>query len=104
MHRLAPGERIVLTTDGITEAHNSEGVMFGEARFDAIVHLEDLDEILDHVARFQASTEAEDDWTVVDIRYTGPTPPPVVTPRRLESGELRCRRKSVAPGLQTGLS
>ena len=71
-YRLLPGERIVLTTDGITEAHNSQGVMFGEAGFDAIVHLEDLDEILDHVARFQASNEAEDDWTVVDIRYTGP--------------------------------
>jgi len=27
--------------------------------------------MLDHVARFQASNEAEDDWTVVDIRYTG---------------------------------
>jgi serine phosphatase RsbU (regulator of sigma subunit) len=71
-YRLAPGERIVLTTDGITEAHNTQGVMFGEAGFDAIVHIEDLDQILDHVARFQASNEAEDDWTVVDIRYTGP--------------------------------
>jgi serine phosphatase RsbU (regulator of sigma subunit) len=71
-YRLAPGERIVLTTDGITEAHNTQGVMFGEAGFDAIVHLEDLDQILDHVARFQASNEAEDDWTLVDIRYTGP--------------------------------
>jgi serine phosphatase RsbU (regulator of sigma subunit) len=71
-YRLAPGERIVLTTDGITEAHNTQRVMFGEAGFDAIVHIEDLDQILDHVARFQASNEAEDDWTVVDIRYTGP--------------------------------
>jgi phosphoserine phosphatase RsbU/P len=70
-YHLAPGERIVLTTDGITEAHNTQGVMFGEAGFDAIVHLEDLDEILGHVARFQASNEADDDWTVVDIRYTG---------------------------------
>jgi len=73
-YRLAPGERIVLTTDGITEAHNSQGVMFGEAGFDAIVQLEDLDQILNHVARFQASNQADDDWTVVDIRYTGPTP------------------------------
>ena len=70
-YRLAPGERIVLTTDGITEARNPQGVMFGEAGFDAIVHLNDLDQMLDHVARFQASNEAEDDWTVVDIRYTG---------------------------------
>ena len=71
-YRLAPGERIVLTTDGITEAHNPEGVMFGESGFDAVVHLENLDEILNCVAQFQASNEAEDDWTVVDIRYTGP--------------------------------
>lgn len=70
-YHLAPGKRIVLTTDGITEARNPQGVMFGEAGFDAIVHLNDLDQMLDHVARFQASNEAEDDWTVVDIRYTG---------------------------------
>jgi len=73
-YRLKPGERIVLTTDGITEAHNTDDVMFGEASFDAIVHLEDLGQILDHVARFQAPNEADDDWTVVDIRYTGSTP------------------------------
>lgn len=71
-YRLRPGERIVLTTDGITEAHNAEGAMFGEEGFDAIVHLDDLNAILDCVARFQAGSEAEDDWTAVDIRYTGP--------------------------------
>jgi serine phosphatase RsbU (regulator of sigma subunit) len=70
-YRLVPGERIVLTTDGITEAHNTQGTMFGEDGFDAIVHLEDLDEILARVAQFQASNEAEDDWTIVDIRYSG---------------------------------
>jgi serine phosphatase RsbU (regulator of sigma subunit) len=70
-YRLVPGERIVLTTDGITEAHNTQGIMFGEDGFDAIVHLEDLDEILARVAQFQASNEAEDDWTIVDIRYSG---------------------------------
>jgi serine phosphatase RsbU (regulator of sigma subunit) len=73
-YKLAPGERIVLTTDGITEAHNSQGVMFGETNFDSIVHLDNLDEILSHVSSFQASNEPDDDWTVVDIKYTGPAP------------------------------
>jgi len=67
--RLAPGERILLTTDGITEAENSAGEQFGDEGLDRVVHFESVDSILDHLARFQAPNEAQDDWTLVDIRY-----------------------------------
>jgi serine phosphatase RsbU (regulator of sigma subunit) len=70
---LAPGERILLVTDGITEAENCAGEQFGDEGLDAVVHQTDLDYILDHVARFQAPNEAQDDWTLFDIQYQGIT-------------------------------
>ncbi|MGA8938804.1 MAG: SpoIIE family protein phosphatase, partial [Acidobacteriaceae bacterium] len=68
---LAPGERILLVTDGVTEAENSSGDQFGDNGFDAVAPLQDLDVIMGHVAAFQASSEAQDDWTLVDVRYEG---------------------------------
>ncbi len=71
--RLMPGERILLVTDGITEAENSAGEQFGDNRLDAVVQIGSLDALLDHVAGFQAPHEAQDDWTLFDIRYQGNT-------------------------------
>jgi len=68
---LRPGERIMLTTDGITEAEDKAGQQFGEAGLNAVVHLPTLEGILEHLAKFQASSEAQDDWTLLDIRYQG---------------------------------
>jgi serine phosphatase RsbU (regulator of sigma subunit) len=69
--KLARGERILLTTDGITEAEGKAGHQFGDAELEAVVHLPSLDAILDHLAKFQASNEAQDDWTLLDVRYLG---------------------------------
>ncbi len=68
---LQRGDRILLTTDGITEAEDKAGHQFGDAGVAALVHLSSLDAMLDHLARFQASGEAQDDWTLLDIRYEG---------------------------------
>ncbi len=67
--RLAPGEHILLTTDGITEAEDKTGRQFGDVGLAALAHLPSLEEILRHVAKFQASTSAQDDWTLVDVQY-----------------------------------
>jgi len=69
--RLERGERILLTTDGITEAEDKSGHQFGDTGVAALVHLSSLDAMLDHLARFQASDEAQDDWTLLDVRYEG---------------------------------
>ena len=68
---LQPGERILLTTDGIVEAENSAGDSFGEDGLMAIAHHHDLSAILDHVARFQAPNLPQDDCTLAEIQYKG---------------------------------
>jgi serine phosphatase RsbU (regulator of sigma subunit) len=68
---LLPGERILLTTDGITEAENCRGEQFGDSSLDEAIQLTSLDAILAQVAKFQAPKVAQDDWTIVEIRYDG---------------------------------
>jgi serine phosphatase RsbU (regulator of sigma subunit) len=68
---LRPGERILLVTDGITEAENPAGEIFGDSGLSAFAHLDDIDAILDIVARFHAPNSAQDDITLIDVRYTG---------------------------------
>jgi serine phosphatase RsbU (regulator of sigma subunit)/pSer/pThr/pTyr-binding forkhead associated (FHA) protein len=69
--QLAPGERILLTTDGITEAEDRSGRQLSEGGLDELARLPSLDAMMEHVARYQASPEAQDDWTLLDIRYIG---------------------------------
>jgi serine phosphatase RsbU (regulator of sigma subunit) len=68
---LRPGARILLATDGLIEAENSAGEEIGESGFVEIVQRLELDGILDHVAKFQRPNEAQDDCTLVEVRYTG---------------------------------
>jgi phosphoserine phosphatase RsbU/P len=68
---LAPGERILLATDGILEAVNAAEEEFGQERFLAASCLERIDAIFDRVAEFQGDYPAQDDLTVVDLRYFG---------------------------------
>lgn len=75
---LKPGETLVLVTDGVTEAQDSAGRLFGRDRIltnvekpgDAVAVCE---EIRNEVRRFEEGTEATDDLTVMAIRYLGPT-------------------------------
>jgi serine phosphatase RsbU (regulator of sigma subunit) len=69
--RLAPGERILLSTDGIVEAENGIEEQFGDARFLSAAHFERIDAILHLVSEFQGSSPAQDDCTLLDVRYLG---------------------------------
>jgi serine phosphatase RsbU (regulator of sigma subunit) len=71
--QLAPGETLLLFTDGITEAMNPDGREFGEERLIEVVRAEChlsveglLDRILEKVRGF--SGEQEDDITLVVAR------------------------------------
>jgi len=69
--RLAPGDRILLATDGITEADCGSDEQFGDFRFLTAARHERIDEVFERVVEFQAGTPAQDDCTLLDIRYTG---------------------------------
>lgn len=71
-----PGESVLFTTDGIAEAHDPSGEMFGCPRIVQIIETigraEDLrDKILEELGRFTGSAwEQEDDITMVTLDRT----------------------------------
>jgi phosphoserine phosphatase RsbU/P len=64
---LMPGDRMVIFTDGITEAENSRGEQFGDSTF----HLNSVDSVLEQLSTFQGSLERTDDWTIFELLYQG---------------------------------
>ena len=73
---LAPGDRVVLYTDGVTEAARHDHEMFGEERLQKLVESlprdhtarEMVDRILRGVREFLGDAEAGDDITVMALR------------------------------------
>ena len=78
--QLAPGDPLVLYTDGVTEAHDRHGNDFGTARLlDWAQRQSDLpvDEIKDNlmasVRDFSDGCRQDDDRSILVVRYTGST-------------------------------
>jgi serine phosphatase RsbU (regulator of sigma subunit) len=75
--RLAPGETLVVLTDGVTEAQDPSGDLFGRDR--AMVALAGparrletlIDDLVHAVRRFEAGGEPSDDLTVLALRLRG---------------------------------
>jgi serine phosphatase RsbU (regulator of sigma subunit) len=61
----------LLATDGLVEAENSGGEDFGDEKLSELAQHQDLNGILDTVAKFQANNQPQDDCTLVEIRYSG---------------------------------
>ena len=68
---LQAGDRILLATDGITETKNRAGELISIEGFIALAALPTIDDMVHELHRIQASPEPQDDWTLLDIRYTG---------------------------------
>jgi len=68
---LQPGDRILLATDGVTEIKDRSGELISYEGFIALAHLPTINEIVHQLQQIQAAPEAQDDWTLLDIRYTG---------------------------------
>ena len=73
---LRPGEALVLITDGVTEAQNEAGELFGLQRArDVLANLRDasatalVDATCEAVHAYQGAAEASDDLTVLAFRY-----------------------------------
>jgi sigma-B regulation protein RsbU (phosphoserine phosphatase) len=74
---LAGGEILAVGTDGIWEAHNAAGEMFGKAAFREVIRrsrdlsaAETADAVFEAVAEFRGDLPPEDDVTLVVIKYT----------------------------------
>ena len=76
--RLEPGDGLLLYTDGVTEAFNAEGEMFGDDGLQAALETaahgpvqEVVNGIVREVKAFAGSAPQSDDITVMAIRYLG---------------------------------
>jgi phosphoserine phosphatase RsbU/P len=70
--KLKPGDRVVLVTDGVTEAENARGDFFDTERLEAVAAKgSSLDDIFVALATFCGGTPLGDDCTVVELVYTG---------------------------------
>ncbi len=70
---LGEGEKLVLYTDGVTEARNKDRQMLGQQRLaDMVAHDEDL---LKAVKRYIGNAEPTDDITLMTIRKISPVQP-----------------------------
>lgn len=76
--RLAPGEQLCLITDGITEAVNREGQLYGHKRLEEVFTRRNgadpaalLDAVRRDVLNFTAGAELADDMSVLVLRWNG---------------------------------
>jgi len=79
--RLAPGELLCLMTDGVTEAQNPAGALYGHARAEQVIgelggrdaSVRELVTALQaDVLAFEDGAEANDDLTILALRWNGP--------------------------------
>jgi sigma-B regulation protein RsbU (phosphoserine phosphatase) len=69
---LWPGDRVVLVTDGVTEAENLGKEYFADDRLEqAVATGASVEDILGKVHKFCEGVPLGDDCTVVDVRYLG---------------------------------
>ncbi len=70
MHQLEPGDRLVVVTDGVTEAEDASGEFFGSERLDNCCH-EGFLAIEQAVTKFRGDTPLSDDCTMTEMTYRG---------------------------------
>jgi serine phosphatase RsbU (regulator of sigma subunit) len=69
---LQPGEKIIMVTDGVTEAANADEDMFGDENLEAAAMAEDaFENVFACVRSFCGPTPLNDDCTVVEISFAG---------------------------------
>lgn len=69
-HQLKPGDRLVVVTDGVTEAENADGEFFGNDRLEQCCP-EGYEAIERSVTAFRGNTPLSDDCTMTEITYRG---------------------------------
>jgi phosphoserine phosphatase RsbU/P len=80
---LERGDRILLATDGITEVKDRSGQLISIEGFIELAHLATIGEMVEELHRIQSSPEPQDDWTLLDIHFTG-----IENPSQCEAAKL----------------
>lgn len=70
-YSLHAGDRLVLVTDGVTEAENASGEFFDNERLEIAAQKGAMQDIFAAVSAFCGSTPLSDDCTVVEMTYSG---------------------------------
>ncbi|HUK49315.1 MAG TPA: SpoIIE family protein phosphatase [Terriglobales bacterium] len=70
-YSLHSGDRLVLVTDGVTEAENAAGEFFDNDRLEVAAKSGNMKEILAAVSSFCGATPLSDDCTVVEMMFSG---------------------------------
>ncbi|HYG99601.1 MAG TPA: SpoIIE family protein phosphatase [Terriglobales bacterium] len=69
---LEPGDKLILLSDGVTEAANAADEFFGDDRLENAASSEDaFGKIVSEVAEFCGATPNNDDCTILELKYTG---------------------------------
>jgi sigma-B regulation protein RsbU (phosphoserine phosphatase) len=69
--QIMPGGRLVLVTDGVTEAENANGDMYGPERLAKLFpHSGGIEDVFSSIGQFCDGTPLNDDCTVVQLSYT----------------------------------
>jgi serine phosphatase RsbU (regulator of sigma subunit)/pSer/pThr/pTyr-binding forkhead associated (FHA) protein len=69
--QLKPGDRLVVVSDGITEAENAADDLFGEERLEEACKCDDaFNHIMEKVAEFRGATAQNDDATLLEVIYS----------------------------------
>jgi serine phosphatase RsbU (regulator of sigma subunit) len=70
--QMKSGDRLILVTDGVTEAENARGDMFDSERLEVVAgKSQSMEDIFTAVANFCGGTPLNDDCTVVELSFTG---------------------------------
>jgi serine phosphatase RsbU (regulator of sigma subunit) len=67
---MRPGERIVVFTDGVTEAEDRSGEFYGDARLESsVLSGASVEVVFRNVQLFMAGAASTDDCTLLEICY-----------------------------------
>jgi serine phosphatase RsbU (regulator of sigma subunit) len=70
-YSLHAGDRLVLVSDGVTEAEDPSGEFFDNERLEVAAKKGTMKDIFDAVSHFCAGNPLSDDCTVVELLYSG---------------------------------
>lgn len=70
-YQLRDGERLILVTDGVTEAENAAGDFLGDDAYEEAAKLPTAAQIMGAVQAFIGGAPSTDDCTIVEVRFTG---------------------------------